>query len=152
MKSKRIDIIIAIILVYLIFGFIFPNQRDSVYVGSEQFYEKAIMGNHNSLSEYAVSWVSKKILSGLVLYIIRLDSDGIMKIEDRLEGNIESVKYRVSPLGVVYKRGLIPYGVIVDKKLYTLYNGRIVYLNEVNESTIWENYNQSTDELMQSVT
>lgn len=86
------------------------------------------------------------------LYIIRLDSDGIMKIEDRLEGNIESVKYRVSPLGVVYKRGLIPYGVIVDKKLYTLYNGRIVYLNEVNESTIWENYNQSTDELMQSVT
>lgn len=69
MKSKRIDIIIAIILVYLIFGFIFPNQRDSVYVGSEQFYEKAIMGNHNSLSEYAVSWVSKKILSGLDLYI-----------------------------------------------------------------------------------
>lgn len=156
MKIKRIEIIIAAVLVYLIFCFIFPNYRESKYVGSNQFYEKVVDNKagilqQTSLEAYGLSWLSKKYMKYMGSYVVKFHANGEMEIDDMILREFETKRYRVSPLGVVYKDKLIPYGVIVGNKLYTLYDWQFVYLEGTIENTGWENYQQATDELMNTV-
>lgn len=149
-KTKIIYAMLIILFVYTIVGLIFPNYRDEKYNGSYSFYSKVVdkfMGKSYSWTQSAVAWLGKEFAQTMGYYTVTFDSQGFMKLYDRLQEQYYTVRYRISPLGVVYKKGFIPYGIIIDDRLYTLYAGSVVYLDKIEGLTGWEEYNNSTDVL-----
>ena len=139
-KTKLFYIIFIILFVYTLFGLIFPNHIDAKYNGSYSFYSKVVdqalgSSGKSSLGMTVASWLGKEYFQELEYYTVTFSSDGMMNLQDNLQENYYIVKYRISPLGVVYRKGFIPYGIIVDEKLYTFYCSSIVYLDKMESLT-----------------
>lgn len=152
-------ILLGITILYFSFSIIFPKRIEKKYFASYSFYKKVINDDWNMIGQsFEMNMLSLlgegafySFLNYMGYYVVQMNQDGTIEIDDYLLQSYRTKKYRISPLGVVYISTFIPYGYLSDNRLYLFYDKKWVYLEESKGSTGNENYSNATEELLKSI-